>query len=264
MRRRDVLLAAALPALAALARSARAALPDAVDTRDDAVARWLSGTAPLPDAPTLDWLGYASTEDARWARAAPRIRAMREWSRRELASLVPGDRPVVYPFGGPDALHALALFEAAPRLLLIGLEPAVGVPAGARDERPGYFSELGDAMADLHRLTFFRTRDLASQMNDVGVLPVLVATLVRMGGRVTRIAQPASGRASVDWLSSDDHPHRLEYAQADLSNAALARRPDFVATLAGLAPHVTFVKAASYLLGEPRFSHVRRPSFSSR
>jgi hypothetical protein len=253
MRRRDVLLAATL---LALPRGARA---DAEELHDDTVARWLAGTSvPAGFRPTGEWLAYAAAEDERWALTGSRLRAMLDWSKRELAPLIPHDRALLYPFSGPDALHALALFDDAPHLLLVGLEPVLAVPDPTDPARAGYFADLGAAMANLHRLTFFRTRELLPGTSRVGVLPALLVTLVRMGGRVVRVSTPANGRVSIAWLSSDDRARRLDYAQVDLSNTGLAKKTDFVATLRGLAPYVTFLKAASYLVGEDRFSYVRR------
>jgi hypothetical protein len=247
-----VLFAAALLALP------RTGLADGQATPDD-IARWLAGSAPLPGLqPTGEWLAYSAAEDTRWAQATGRLRAMQEWAKRELLPVIPHDRPVLYPFGGPDALHALALFDAASYVLLVGLEPVLTLPDGARATHAGYFDGLGVAMADLHRLTFFRTHELESDLRRVGVLPLLLAAVVRMGGRVTRVSEPVDGRVSIEWLSADNRPRRLDYAQVDLSNEGLARHTDFVAMLRGLAPHITLIKAASYLLGEDRFTYVRR------
>jgi hypothetical protein len=252
VRRRDLLLAAALLALP------RAARADGGAPSDDAIARWLAGLAPLPGMQaTSEWLSYAAAEDDRWARLQPRIRAIRNWSKRELASFVPPDRPILYPFGGPDAVHPLALFDDATHLLMVGLEPVAALPDAYHSVSAGYFNSLGTAMDDLHRLTFFRTHDLRAGMNRVGVLPVLVIAIVRMGGRVTRVSLPTGGRASIEWLSSDGRGRRLDYAQIDLASANLSKRSDFVASLRALAPHVTLLKAASYLLGEERFSYLR-------
>jgi hypothetical protein len=254
VRRRDLLLAATLLTLP------RAALADSPVLPDDTIARWLAGvTPPPPGLPaTPEWSAFAAAEDERWAREAPRLLAMRQWSSRELVPLMPQDRPVLYPFGGPDALHAVTLFGDKSHLVLIGLEPVFGLHDIPTFARAGYFEALGLAMGDLHRLTFFRTQELAAGLPLVGVLPVLLATLVRLGGRVTSVSEVTGGKVSIDWVSQGGRVCRLDYAQVDLSNTGLAKRTDFVAMLRSLAPHVTFVKAASYLLGETRFSFVRQ------
>jgi hypothetical protein len=213
-------------------------------------------------APDAEWLAYAQAQDQRWERTLPRVRAMQGWADRELLPLVPQDRCVVYPFAGPDALHALALFDGAPRLLMIGLEPVgepvdVATPPGA-----GYFTRLGAALEDVHRLTFFRTHAMASAFAREGVLPALLSTVARMGGRVTAVHRtqtaPAPSAVRIDWAAKDGSSRRLEYVQSDLANAGLAHDRAFVARLRGMAPYVTFLKAASYLLAEPRFSSTRR------
>src|SRR5262249_41869238 len=92
-------------------------------------ARWLAGVeAVAPFDATGPWAGYAQREDERWRQAAPRIRAIEDWSARNLANVVPPSATVFYPFGGPDALHALALFPGASRIVLVGLEPALPLP----------------------------------------------------------------------------------------------------------------------------------------
>ena len=252
MRRRDLLLAAALLGLPRGARAADPVIPD------DTIARWLAGLAVPPGVqPSLEWSAFAAAEEERWGREAPRVLAMRQWSARELAPLIPQDRPVLYPFGGPDALHAISLFGDKSHLVLVGLEPIVGLHDARSVTRTGSFQALGAAMADLHRLTFFRTEALIAGLPEIGVLPLLLATIVRLGGHVTNVSEVTGGRVSIDWTRQDGRARRLDYAEVDLSNTGLARRTDFVAAVRALAPHVTFVKAASYLLVDPRFSFVR-------
>ena len=186
---------------------------------------------------------------------------MEDWARRELSPVLPAARPVFYPFGGPDAVHAIALFGGAPHLLLVGLEPIGDLPdPGAMEgaDSAAYFAALGAAMADLHRLTFFRTRALASDVRQIGVLPILLASIVRLGGHVVSVARPAPFRASIAWTSREGRESRLDYAQIDLGNGSLGRHPEHVAALRDLGSSVTFMKAASYLLGDARFSFARR------
>ena len=53
---------------------------------------------------------------------------MEDWSAKELASRVPAERPLLYPFAGPDALHAIALFGHVKRVFMIGLEGLGALP----------------------------------------------------------------------------------------------------------------------------------------
>jgi hypothetical protein len=81
-----------------------------------------------------------------------------------------------------------------------------------------------------------------------------------MGGSVSSVqvsTTPPSAR--IDWTTSTAQARRLDYVQADLSNAGVkgAAAPA-IAMVHGLAPYVTFVKAAMFLLAEPRFSVLKQ------
>lgn len=225
---------------------------DAVDP--DAQARWLAGMEP-PKAfeASAEWRSYAQTENDRWAASAARIKAMEGWAAKELAPRVPADRPVLYPFAGPDALHAIALFGAVKRLFLIGLEGLGALPAPSQPPAVGYFARLGASQADLHRLGFFRTQEMASDFSKSGVLPAIVGAIVRLGGKITSVR---GGR--VDWTNKAGEGRRLDYVAADLANTGLKAQTQLVADIHGLAPYTTFVKAGMYLLGESRFSYLRQ------
>ncbi len=235
-----------------LAAGAVLALPRAARADDVAdVSRWIAGTS--ASGVSTDWDAYAQAETERWKAADGRVKALRDFGDCELKPLLPADAPLFYPFAGPDLLHAMTLFPTARRAVLVGLEPVGALPApGAAPS--GYFTRLGGGMASQHRFGFFRTMDMASDFAKDGVLGVLVATIVRLGGTVERLqrgAAPPSVR--IDYRIGND-ARRVEYVQADLSNAGLHAWPGVRA----LAPHVTFVKAAMYLLPEPRFSALRQ------
>lgn len=241
------------------------AVPRAASSEErpvQATARWLAGMAPLPGRPpSAEWAAYARVLDERWKHDAPRLEAMGAWAKRELAPLVrdpSGARPLFYPFAGPDALHAVALFPDAPRMLLVGLEPVGALPDPAQAP-PRYFEGLGAALADVHRLTFFRTRAMQSDFQRDGVIGALVATIARMNGTVGVIeTSTAPPSARVEWVNEAGQPRRLDYVQADLANAGWKANAALVAAVRALAPSVTFLKAASFLLEEPRFSSVRQ------
>jgi hypothetical protein len=273
----------ALKAALALGALPRPAFADAaVDV--EAEARWLAGVAPRAaaehgDAASLDeWRSYARREDERWQLGSARLKAMQDWAAREIAPLLPADHALFYPFAGPDALHALALFGVARRIVLVGLEPVGALPDPTRPPPVGFFTRLGVALGDVHRLTFFRTQEMSTDFQREGVLAALVATIVRMGGKVASVhsssgfgdsSQDPAGRggasapsaarsARIEWIATDGQARRLDYVQADLANVGLKGSAGFVATVRGLAPYVTFVKAAMYLLAETRFSDLRQ------
>lgn len=259
--------------------SSRNAAAESLASRDvEEYARWLAGLGSDLGAEfdasgwTPERLRYAEAEAQRWRLATVRLQAIERWAAREIQALVPRAQTLFYPFAGPDAMHALALFGTATRFVLVGLEPIGSLPAagplgpGDQEASPvSYFDRLNAAWAGFHRLTFFRTRQMATDLHETGVVAILVTTIVRMGGRVTAIrydaASPGPGvppNAQVVWTDSGGGEHRLEYLQIDLSNAGLKRHAVWMGNLRALAPFVTFVKAGSYLLHEERFSFLRQ------
>jgi hypothetical protein len=251
-----------LVAAAALACARPASADGASTTQANLQARFLAGLAPLPGLePSVEWKTYAEAETDRWKSTQPRVKAMQDWSAKELSGLLHAEYTLFYPFGGPDALHAMALFGGAKRIVLVGLEP-VGALPDPTSPPAGFFGRLGAALADVHRLTFFRTHEMSTDFQREGVLASLVATVARMGGQVSSVQGAQSSvvppAARIDWQTASGETRRLDYVQADLSNAGLKNLPSFVSAIHGLAPCVTFVKAASYLLAEQRFSVLRQ------
>ncbi len=245
--------------------SSRAALAD--DASANAQARWLAGLAALPGvAPSPEWVAYAKSEDVRWRVSEKRVAAMDRWAMREVLPLLPPDAAVFYPFAGPDALHALSLFggvrstHGARRIVLVGLEPVGALPDFA-SPAAGFFRRLDAALADVHRLTFFRTREMSADFRREGVVAALVATIARMGGTVSSVNTSSTRgheAARVDWMGTSGEPRRLDYIQVDLANSGLHAASSFTTLLDNLAPYVTFVKAAMFLLHEPRFASLRQ------
>ena len=246
--RRGFILGSAV--IAALPGTARAE-----ESAEDSRARWLAGM-PSGTPATADWQVYAASEDDRWQRSIEaRVKPMHDFGAREIQPLLPADHAVVYPFAGPDALHVLSLFGAARRYLLVGLEP-VGKLVDPRAVPPGYFARLGAATSDVHRLSFFRTQEMASDFERDGVIAALLATIARMNGKVSSV-QTAATTVRVEWTVAGA-ARRLDYIQSDLSNGGLQSNGQLSASLQALAPHVTFVKAAMFLLAEARFSTLRK------
>jgi hypothetical protein len=233
------------PLLVALARRARA------DDVDPAVrARWIAGMASSIGA-TPEWQAYATGEDERWMRTREmRLAPMQEFAGREVAPLLGREPIVFYPFAGPDAMHAIALLGSARRYLLVGLEPPGTLPDPQATPR-GFFARLAGAMADVHRLSFFRTQEMASDYKADGVAATLLATITRMNGAVSSVRTTAT-TVTIAW-----NGRRLDYVQADLSNSGLQQSPQLIAQIEALGAHTTLIKAAMYLLAEPRFSTLR-------
>lgn len=246
-------------ALGASLATLRASAEDRDSATQHRRARWVAGVEAFsPAMATAEWRAYSEVERQRWQASEPRRSAIQEWAARELDPLLPAEHSLVYPFAGPDALHALLFFRRARRMLLVGLEPAGILPDPARSIPEGYFARLGAASADLHRLTFFRTQSMAEGLQHIGVIGTIVGTVVRLGGTITSASVISSSHARVEWTDGAGRPRRLDYVEADLANAGLKGSPLVSSMMHGEAPYVTFLKAAMYLLTEARFSTLRQ------
>lgn len=231
-----------------LAVGAALALPRLAHADPNDTARWVAG---LAGGSGDEWNAYAKLENERWTALEGRRKALRAFFDAELKALVPANATLFYPFGGPDLLHASALFPVAKRIVLVGLEPVGTVPV---PPPAGYFGRLGTSLDELHRIGFFRTADMASDFARDGVTGVLLATIARLGGTVERMTPTTGPSALRIDFKLDGEARRVDYVNADLSNAGLRSW----AGASTLAPHVTLVKAGMYLLAEPRFSQLRQ------
>jgi hypothetical protein len=205
-----------------------------------------------------------------------RLSKVRAFAQARLASLDDAAPTVFYPFGGPDALYPTALFPKATAYVLVGLEP-VGRPPDlaslSRPELEASLKAMQQYITPILQISFFRTDDMEQELQNKGVLPILMVFLAGTGHRIWDVEPMAVGpdgalvpsswekkpRAVRVDFSTKDAPERqsLFYFSQDLSDAGLKKRPEFEAYLARLGRPVTFLKAASYLMYEPWFSRIR-------
>ena len=199
-----------------------------------------------------------ATETDRWGASAARIKAMEDWSAKELASRVPADRPLLYPFAGPDALHAIALFGHVKRL-----HDRTRGPRRAPRSEPAAGSGAPPASApraDLHRLGLLPHPGDGLRLLAVGrCCRPSSAMIVRMGGKIL----PFTAGASTGRTRRENAAHRL---RGRGSRGIRASGPD---AARGRYPHgprrmSDARQAGMYLLGESRFSSVPAPDAPRR
>jgi hypothetical protein len=252
---------------AASPRPASALAPPGLDE----AARWLAGMK--PDARPVS--GPSDTDAAWDALEKKRLAPMREFARRHFAGEAGHCGTLFYPFSGPDILNALAFFPHCERYVLFGLEPVGELPDPERldDEHKALVREdMRKAQEYILRRNFFVTQYMGEELNTPnlrGVLPILAATLARMGyalidAQATRLdGGPAQegkrprGVALTFRARAGGPAQTLWYASFDASDAGLARHPGFLDAMGKTAPSVTVLKAASYLLFDPSFSRMR-------
>ncbi|MGA9751365.1 MAG: hypothetical protein WBS54_06230 [Acidobacteriota bacterium] len=223
------------------------------------------------------WQAHAKAMGSLWKQDdAARLSKVRAFAQARLSHLNDAAPTVFYPFGGPDALYPTALFPKAATYVLVGLEPVGRPPELASLSQPELEASLKamqEYITPILQISFFRTDDMEQELQNKGVLPILLVFLAGTGHRIWDVepmaVSPDGALAPSSWeekpravrvdFSAGDARERqtLLYFSQDLSDAGLKKRPGFEAYLATLGSPVTFLKAASYLMYEPWFSRIR-------
>ena len=247
--------------------------------RLNASARGLAGERASGDASwesTKEWSDYQQWLDGRWSYLSRvRLNAMRTWGNAELGGLRGETRTVFYPFSGPDALYADTLFPTSRILLMAGLEPVGTMPDLAKLQQDGklgpYLGQVKTSLFTILAASFFKTKDMKSDFNNElvdGIMPAMVVFLTRQGYTINSIQYAVLGRDGAVHRHGEisgapgvqityGDGRTLLYFQADLGNDGLKDNPGYVRLMHRLAPGVTYLKAASYLLYEDYFSTIR-------
>lgn len=256
------------------------AAPAPGEARLQATARFLAGL-PTPAFPGMEgfvrdpgWADHALAMDRAWAvLEKERLAPMRAWSGRELQGLR-GTTTVLYPFGGPDALHVQVLHPWAERTVLLGLEPVGAVPELGRLGMRQDLAHLRRTLRTAFQSSFFITREMERDLRHgelAGVLPVLLAFQARLGHELVALdlldldasgaVRPAGARPMAVRLryrpAGESRVRELWYLRADLSNYGLHKDGRILAFLQGLGRPHAFLKSASYLLHRPGFTAFR-------
>jgi len=247
--------------------------------RLNASARGLAGERASGDASwesTKEWSDYQQWLDGRWSYLSRvRLNAMRNWGSAELGDLRSETSTVFYPFSGPDALYADTLFPTSRILLMAGLEPVGTMPDLAKLQQDGklgpYLGQVKTSLFTILAASFFKTKDMKSDFNNElvdGIMPAMVVFLTRQGYTINSIQYAVLGRDGAVHRHGEisgapgvqityGDGRTLLYFQADLGNDGLKDNPGYVRLMHRLAPGVTYLKAASYLLYEDYFSTIR-------
>ncbi len=242
----------------------------------DDTARYLAG---LPGGSRNDlalsrnsseWKSHQARMDGLWASHAGRRSHIRGF-RGQLGGLgSPG--VLFYPFGGPDYLHASALFPGASNYVLVGLEGVDPMPElnslSAGDLNRG-LGGIGNALRTVTGASYFITTEMRSDLQSSalrGTLPLLLAQIARDGKAVHSVSavgidgggnltSRAAGSACPGWHIRAGGKN-IFYFQEDLSNGGIGDRR-ILKFVSSKGSPVTFVKSASYLMHGGSFSTVR-------
>ncbi len=237
----------------------------------DDIARFLAGR-PVRRGETLsqwqqsgNYRRHSDEMAMRWrVFSSKRTGDQRAWAEANLRPLVGTPRTLLYPFGGPDLLHAVALFPQASNYVLLGLEPAGHLP-DLESADPGEvfagLSRLAMATETQLRHGYFITKDMKGDLSGgpmPGVTPILLATLSLMDATVESV-QPlnAAGRSGVDirFRLPGGGSRRAIYVSGDLSNSGF--NASYRSWISSYGGSVAYFKAASYLMHDSSFSGIR-------
>ena len=218
-----------------------------------------------------------------------RLSQMQMFSQMELASDKIGEGTLLYPFSGPDALHAVTLFPNYKQYVFIAFEPPGSFRKFSSVDTtgvPDYLLSVQRTIQEVTNLSYFitdRMRKYITQENIDGALPLIALflaetdhTLIGYGKRYLH-ADGSINEISKDTFSipaQDIHDmyfktgtsqivQRLTYIYANLGNAAYAGKIGFLKNtplqsyLSSLQGFNTYVKSASYLMHNAGFSGIR-------
>jgi hypothetical protein len=192
-----------------------------------------------------------------------RLTRMEDWSRQNLVPVTPRGRTLLYPFGGPDLLHAEALFGHLRSKVLMGLEPVGSAPDLESMDDARVFATLRACRqaTKFHLLAgFFDTKDMQSELGGTvlgGVTPVLLTTVAMMGGSVKEVHALRSAPDSaieLRYRNRSGASRSAIYLRADLSDRGFAASRPLLDSFSG---GTTYFKAASYLLHDDSFRQAR-------
>lgn len=182
---------------------------------------------------------------------------------------------VFYPFSGADFLYPITIFPNADTYVLCGLEKA-GSPFGAT-LKTGYaqYDSYRKALLSFLNRSYFITKDMKNDLDNEqldGVCPVLTMLMATDGYDIISIENmkldssgnlvKAGGSANVVqckfFKQGTSHEQTLYYFSCDVNNDRMD--PNFRKYLLSTLPKhkvATYLKAASYLMHMPGFTHIR-------
>jgi hypothetical protein len=205
-----------------------------------------------------------------------------EFQEKNLKTVNDNLHTLFYPFSGPDFIYANIFFPNAKKTIMLGLEPVGNVPnpANMKDSERllKFFKAIDIAMDSIFRLGYFMTYEMGRDFNRVvelnGTVPIISIFMVQTGHRILNIERVTinsdgelvdsiagmqdldspkdeyiSGGKITYMREGDLEPRELLYFSHDVSPSHLEKTPGFMKYLNSQDIDVTFLKAASYLMG---------------
>jgi hypothetical protein len=231
------------------------------------------------------WTQHRDAIRAANQRLGRRLALTEKWRTEHLPSMGPGSI-LLYPFSGPDFFNAYALFPDAETYVFFGLESPGEVPdlaAASPEHREKLLADLRSSLVNMFGRNFFITSKMMKDLHTEdlhGTVPIMLSMMGLLDLQVVELApylpwaphslgeekpgekpRPAFQPRAVKIVFLNPRTQRrqtLLYVAADVSDAHLARMPDFIPWMDQFPEPTVFLKAASYLLHGVEFKQVRR------
>lgn len=259
------------------------------DSLQDDLARYLSGlkqthkTRYSPLEEEAFWKNYASRTDKAWFKLHDdRMNALINWDTSYLCKQITDTLPLIYPFSGPDLLHAYYLFPNSKTYILLALEQLQDLPSLEnlnRDSRKLYFNSLENSLRDVMSKSYFITTHMGNDLHTErvrGVLPVMYFFIARSGLEIRQAEQfvldTTGTLVKSNWNNTakkvkaikitvrdpkTETEKSIVYISCNLSNTGLNFNPEVVKFIKKQGACNTFIKAASYMPHYSTFKTIR-------
>ena len=217
------------------------------------------------------WQAYRTNFDQQWAEIdKARRQPMTAWRDRALGDV---DLPVFYPMGGPDIFNMLVFFPYSPEYIMVGLERIGSLITleSLKTERRLHrmVGNIQQSLSSLFQRSFFITKDMSKDFYEQGVLPTLIALIVRMGGDILDVQYvaynpdsqiktglPLSACQGVEIVfqrKGQEKPQKIYYFRQNLDNQHSA---DFIKFIEARGKFAVMFKSSSYTPHQVGFSHL--------
>lgn len=259
------------------------------DSTQDDLARYLAGLPQLHKSKYKElekesfWRTYAQKMEKSWYTLQDeRLEQIIDWDTTFLDKYNTDSLPLIYPFSGPDFLHAYYLFPRSKTYVLMALEPLNDLPILEnlnRDSRKVYFNSIENSLRDIFSKSYFITTHMGSDLQHEkvkGVLPLLYYFVARCGLEIRQAEQMVLDTAGVpvksNWISTGKKTRTIRlivrdpksetektiyYVSCNLSNTGLNFNPEVMKFVRKMGPCNTFIKAASYMPHYSTFKTLR-------
>ncbi|MDR2835223.1 MAG: hypothetical protein LBV69_03350 [Bacteroidales bacterium] len=233
------------------------------------------------------WKKYKEKLNVDWLEIdTSRLSVMQEWQMNEISTKINDTLNLLYPFSGPDFLHAYLLFPNAKNYLLLAQEHLGKIPDFSKMkqvELEQFLDKFYFSIRDIFQRSYFITNRMNTDLNNSslqGVLPVILFFLAKTEHSIVDVKYEklttsldfqefttnpsgvfSSGESIIiKFFNNSDTTKQiksLRYFRCDISDEGLKNAPNFSKFLSNQTQINSYTKSASYCLHNSNFSIIR-------